>query len=94
MRNFKILTKSVKKIQRNTIKNQRYKSRVKTFTKKCLVNIKNYKISRNNFTYLLIFRNFNLAFSSLDKCLHKNILNKRIIAKKKSKLHFCVNQII
>nr|BCL05866.1 ribosomal protein S20 [Pteridomonas sp. YPF1301] len=90
----KLLTKSVKKIQRTTIKNKKYKSRIKTFTKKCLLYIKKYQIIKDNVIYLLIFKNLNLAFSALDKCLKLNILHKRNIAKKKSKLQLCVNQII
>jgi small subunit ribosomal protein S20 len=81
----KILTKSVKVNLRNKKQNKKYKSRIKTFTRKCLYFGKKYLIETNTHFYMLIKKNFNLAFQALDKCQKINIFHSNTIARKKSK---------
>lgn len=88
-----LVKKQIKKIQRNTFQNKTYRSKIKTFIKKCLYLKNYYLIEKKSEIIHLIRKNFNLAVSILDKCQKIKIFNKRQVAKKKSKLHKQLNFI-
>lgn len=94
IKNVKFSKFKLQKIRNKTKLNKSYFSRIKTFSKKCLLYIKKYKIESNKFFFVLINKNLNLAYSALDKSLKKNLLHKNTISRKKSKLKMAVNSIL
>lgn len=86
MTNNKSAAKRVLINERNRLNNNRYRSLVKTFTKKYLQSLEAYKLdpteeNKENLTLLL-----NLAYSKIDKAKKKNVLTKNTAARRKSRL--------
>lgn len=93
MTNSKSASKRLKINERNRINNSQYKSLVKTFTKKYLQSLENYKLNpteENKESLLLLL---NLAYSKIDKAKKKNILTKNTAARRKSRLAKALSKI-
>ena len=72
--------------ERNRIRNQAIKSRVKTFVKKVLV-----AVDANNVDEATTA--LNVAYKELDKAVTKGILKKNTVSRKKSRLAAKVNSL-
>jgi len=86
MTNNKSAEKRVRINERNRLNNSRYKSLVKTFTKKYLQSLEAYKLNpteENKETLLLLL---NLAYSKIDKAKKKNIFKQNTADRRKSRL--------
>ena len=84
MANIKSAIRRIKTTQRNTIRNKRYLSTIKTFTKKYLLFLDKYKNKEINNE--LIFKKLDLLYSKIDKASKVNVLHKNTAARKKSLL--------
>ena len=65
----------------------RYKSTVRTLTKKTLENCEKYKKEPTEVNKSLVKTSLNKAFSLIDKAVKKNVLHKNNGANKKSKIN-------
>mgnify|MGYP003436609972 FL=1 len=72
--------------ERNRLRNQAVKSRVKTFVKKVLV-----AVDANNVDEATTA--LNVAYKELDKAVTKGILKKNTVSRKKSRLAAKVNSL-
>ena len=59
---------------------------VKTFTKKYLTSLEEYKENPNPANLAVVTKNLSLTFSKIDKATKKNVLHKNTAARKKSAL--------
>ena len=84
MANIKSAIRRIKTTQRNTIRNRRYLSTIKTFTKKYLLFLDKYKNKEINNE--LIFKKLDLLYSKIDKASKVKVLHKNTAARKKSLL--------
>ena len=84
MANIKSAIRRIKTTQRNTIRNKRYLSTIKTFTKKYLLFLDKYKNKEINNE--LIFKKLDLLYSKIDKASKVKVLHKNTAARKKSLL--------
>lgn len=77
-------TSAIKRTQisvRNCSRNKKYKSIIKTLTKKYLDNIKSHNSDRDNTLIML-----SSVYSSIDKAVKKGVLHKNNGARKKAKI--------
>jgi small subunit ribosomal protein S20 len=86
MANIKSAVKRIKITERNTLENKLNKSNIKTFTKKYLVSLNDYKEKPNPTTLAIANQNLSLVFSKIDKATKKKVLHKNTAARKKSML--------
>ena len=86
MANIKSAIKRIKITKRNTLENKLYSSNVKTFTKKYLASLDEYKENPNPANLAIVTQNLSLTFSKIDKATKKNVLHKSTAARKKSAL--------
>lgn len=86
--------KRIRTTKRNNLQNNIYKSRIKTFIKKYLNLVNNYKYSKTDAGLIEIKNSLQLTFSQLDKAGKKNIYHKNKIARQKSNLQKILNQIL
>lgn len=86
MANNKSALKRIQINKRNRLQNRFYKSSYRTLIKKFLVQIEDYKISKNPDDKVQAQILLSLAYSLIDKACKKNILHKNTAARKKSKL--------
>lgn len=84
MANIKSAIRRIKTTQRNTTRNKRYLSTIKTFTKKYLLFLDKYKNKEINNE--LIFKKLDLLYSKIDKASKVKVLHKNTAARKKSLL--------
>jgi small subunit ribosomal protein S20 len=84
MANIKSAIRRIKTTHRNTIRNRRYLSTIKTFTKKYLLFLDKYKNKEIN--NHLIFKKLDLLYSKIDKACKVKVLHKNTAARKKSLL--------
>lgn len=91
MANIKSAIKRIDTTERNNLRNKRYKTNVKTFTKKYLMALNIYKQEPNDVNLELVIKNLNLAYSKLDKATKANVLHKNTAARKKSALKMAFN---
>jgi small subunit ribosomal protein S20 len=84
--NIKSSEKRIKVNERNRVQNRKYKSLVKTYIKKCLLLIQEYKTNPNDDMLKLIKETGNQVYSKIDKALKKNVFHKNTAAKKKSQI--------
>ena len=84
-------TKSAKKriliAERNRLVNKNYKSTVRTFSKKTIVNCQTYTKNPNEENKSTVISSLNKTFSLIDKAVKKNVLHKNNGANKKSRLN-------
>ena len=86
MAHSKSARKRVEVAERNRLRNQAVKSRVKTFVKKVLAAIEIKEVETANSALVL-------AQKELDKAVSKGILNKNSVSRKKSRLAAKVNAL-
>ena len=86
MANNKSALKRIQINKRNRLQNRFYKSSYRTLIKKFLVQLENYKISKNPDDKVQAQILLSLAYSLIDKACKKNIFHKNNAARKKSKL--------
>lgn len=83
-------SKSAKKrvdiAERNRLRNQAVKSRVKTFIKKFLIALESKEVEAATAA-------LSVAYKELDKAVSKGILNKNTVSRKKSRLTARVNAL-
>ena len=87
MANNKSAKKRIQIAERNRLNNKKYKSTVRTLTKKTLENCEQYKKEPNEDNKNLIKASLNKAFSIIDKAVKNNVLHKNNGANKKSKIN-------
>ena len=86
MANIKSAIKRIDITKRNTLENKLYSSNVKTFTKKFLVSLDEYKENPNPANLAIVTQNLSLTFSKIDKATKKHVFHKNTAARKKSAL--------
>jgi len=86
MANIKSAIKRIDITKRNTLENKLYSSNVKTFTKKFLTSLDEYKQNPNPANLAIVTQNLSLTFSKIDKATKKNVFHKNTAARKKSAL--------
>ena len=86
MANLKSAIKRIDVTKRNTLENKLYSTNVKTFTKKYLTSLDEYKENPNPANLAIVTQNLSLTFSKIDKATKKNIFHKNTAARKKSAL--------
>ena len=67
MANIKSAIKRIKVTKRNTLENKLYRSSVKTFTKKYLASLAEYKEKPNPANLAVVKQNLSMTFSKIDK---------------------------
>lgn len=93
MANIKSSIKRIDITKRNTLRNKQNLSKIKTFTKKYFLALENYKKIPNNITLNFLKVCLYLVFSKIDKATKLKILHKNTAARKKSSLHFSLNNL-
>nr|YP_011006215.1 30S ribosomal protein S20 [Dictyotopsis propagulifera]WAM63219.1 30S ribosomal protein S20 [Dictyotopsis propagulifera] len=87
--------KRIKINTRNNERNSIYKSRIRTFTKKYLISIQDYKSNKQEKMNLSeVEDSLNRTLSQLDKAKKKKVYHKNNIARKKSNLVKLFNQLL
>lgn len=86
MANTQSSLKRIKTNERNHKINQRYKTLVKTFTKKYCLALEQYKLSPDAEKSSYVFHLLNETYSKIDKAKKKNIIHKNTAARKKARL--------
>lgn len=86
MAHSKSAKKRVEIAERNRVRNQAVKSRVKTFVKKVLAAVETKEVEAAKAALIL-------AQKELDKAVTKGILNKNTVSRKKSRLAAKVNAL-
>jgi small subunit ribosomal protein S20 len=93
MANSKSANKRIKTSERKKIENTKYKSLIKTYTKKYIIALDNLKKSPTEANYIETRFALNIVFSKIDKAKKKNILHKNNAARKKGKLVKALNNL-
>jgi len=86
MANNKSALKRIQINERNLLQNRFYKSSSRTLIKKFLIQLENYKISKNPADKVQAQILLSLVYSLIDKACKKNIIHKNTAARKKSQL--------
>ena len=86
MTNSKSALKRIRINERNRLENRFYKSSYRTLTKKFLIQLENYKISKDPDDKIQAQILLSLVYSLIDKSCKKNIIHKNTAARKKSQL--------
>jgi len=93
MANIKSALKRIDIAKRNTLQNKTYSSHIKTYTKKYLLSLDQYKNEPNETQLELVMKNLDVVYSKLDKATKANVLHKNTAARKKSALRMALNSI-
>jgi small subunit ribosomal protein S20 len=86
MANNKSAKKRIEITKRNRLRNRFYKSSVRTLIKRFLIDLENYKTSKNLEDKEKLKKILNSIYSLIDKATKKNIFHKNKAARKKSQL--------
>ena len=86
MANNKSALKRIQINKRNRLQNRFYKSSYRTLIKKFLIQLENYKTSKDPDDKVQAQILLSLAYSLIDKACKKNIIHKNTAARKKSQL--------
>lgn len=86
MANSKSALKRIQINERNRLENRFYKSSYRTLTKKFLIQLENYKVSKDPDDKIQAQILLSLVYSLIDKSCKKNIIHKNTAARKKSQL--------
>jgi small subunit ribosomal protein S20 len=73
--------------------NKQYSSNVKTFTKKYLISLDQYKTETNDTNLEILMTNLSKVYSKIDKATKFNVLHKNTAARKKSALKCALNTL-
>jgi|TARA_B110000503_G_scaffold143790_1_gene248675 small subunit ribosomal protein S20 len=93
MANIKSSVKRIDIAKRNTFRNKQYSSHIKTYTKKYLLSLDEYKNEPNETQLELVMKNLDVIYSKLDKATKANVLHKNTAARKKSALKMALNSV-
>lgn len=93
MANIKSAQKRILIAKRNEARNRKYKSMVKTYTKKYYMLVEDYKVSPTEENLQLIKDANNVVFSKIDKAVKKNIFHKNTAARKKAQISTALNNL-
>lgn len=93
MANIKSAIKRIYITKRNALQNKQYKSLIKTFIKKYLISLENYKKCTDEINLQIAILDLNNAYSKLDKATKIKILHRNNVARKKSRLKIALNLI-
>jgi len=91
MANIKSAIRRIKVTNRNTIQNKKYLSHIKTFTKKYLLVLDQYKNQPDDVTLGLVLKQLDLVYSKIDKATKVKVLHKNTASRKKSLLRNIFN---
>ena len=86
MANNKSALKRIQINKRNRLQNRFYKSSYRTLIKKFLLQLENYRTSKNPDDKVQAQILLSLVYSLIDKACKKNIIHKNTAARKKSQL--------
>jgi len=86
MANNKSALKRIQINKRNRLQNRFYKSSYRTLIKKFLIQLEDYKVSKNPNDKIQAQILLSLVYSLIDKACKKNIIHKNTAARKKSQL--------
>jgi small subunit ribosomal protein S20 len=86
MANIKSAQKRIEINKRNNSRNRVYKSIIKTYTKKYISVIKEYKNNPNAELFKIVQQTANELYSKIDKALKEKVLHKNKAARKKSQI--------
>ncbi len=86
--------KRIKVNKRNQRRNNIFKSRIKTFTKKYLSSVQNYKTDKTDDTFLQVKNSLKTILSQLDKAGKRHVYHKNTIARRKSILVKVYNDLV
>jgi len=86
MANSKSALKRIQINERNRLENRFYKSSSRTLTKKFLIQLESYKVSKDPDDKIQAQILLSLVYSLIDKSCKKNIIHKNTAARKKSQL--------
>jgi small subunit ribosomal protein S20 len=86
MANNKSALKRIQINKRNRLQNRFYKSSYRTLIKKFLIQLENYRTSKNPDDKVQAQILLSLVYSLIDKACKKNIIHKNTAARKKSQL--------
>nr|YP_010444288.1 ribosomal protein S20 [Fibrocapsa japonica]UTE95175.1 ribosomal protein S20 [Fibrocapsa japonica] len=93
MANIKSARKRIKIGERNKSRNKKYKSVIKTYTKKYLNLLTIYKKEPNTKNLSILNQTLNILKSKIDKGLKKKILHRNTAARRKSKFAYMLKNI-
>jgi small subunit ribosomal protein S20 len=93
MANIKSAIKRIDVAKRNNLMNKQYSSNVKTFTKKYLISLDQYKAEKNDTNLEIVMTNLSKAYSKIDKATKSNVLHSNTAARKKSALKRALNTL-
>lgn len=94
MANIKSAIKRIDIAKRNNSINKQYSSNVKTFTKKYLLSLDQYKAETNDTNLEILMTNLSNVYSKIDKATKSNVLHKNTAARKKSALKRALNTLL
>lgn len=86
--------KRIKVNKRNQLRNNIYKSRIKTFTKKYLSFVQYYRNDRTDHAFLEVKNSLKVILSQLDKAAKRHVYHKNTIARRKSILVKVYNNLL
>ena len=93
MANIKSAKKRIDVTRRNTLRNKIYKSTIKTYTKRYLLALENYKQDKTENNLKIVESELASTYSKIDKATKVNVLHKNTAARKKSQLHRALTTI-
>lgn len=93
MANIKSAIKRIDIAKRNNLMNKQYTSNVKTFTKKYLISLNDYKSETNDTNLEIVMTNLSKVYSKIDKATKANVFHKNTAARKKSALKRALNTL-
>lgn len=86
--------KRIRVNKRNQLRNNIYKSRIKTFTKKYLSFVQDYRNDKTDDTFLQVKSSLKIILSQLDKAGKRHVYHKNTIARRKSVLVKVYNNLL
>jgi small subunit ribosomal protein S20 len=91
MANIKSAIKRIEIGKRNNLQNKQYASNLKSFTKKYLVSLDEYKNEPNETSLKIVMQNLSMVYSKIDKATKSKVIHKNTAARKKSNLRTAFN---
>jgi small subunit ribosomal protein S20 len=91
MANIKSAIKRIEIGKRNELRNKKYSTNIKTFTKKFLISLDHYKNEPSELILETVLKNLNTVYSKIDKATKVNVLHKNTASRKKAVLKTAFN---
>jgi small subunit ribosomal protein S20 len=93
MANIKSAIRRIKVTHRNTIQNRKYLSTIKTYTKKYLLLLDQYKNVPDELNLKLVLKHLDIVYSKIDKATKAKVLHRNTASRKKSLLRNAFKKI-